>query len=191
MRLRALDGLRGLALLGMMAWHAQVSWVRGGFARMTIFFVLAGFLATRSLLRLRSSGRTKPFLSFWGRRARRLLPVTALGVLTAVGVTAWVGGATARADAFGDVASVLGSYSNWRFIADDRPYGAMFETPNAFMHFWSLSVEEQCFLLLPLFLWLAMTLSRRRGGACPALALLAGGALLSAIPAFVAHAQDT
>ena len=86
-RVPALDGLRGFALLGMMAWHAQVSWVKGGFARMTVFFVLAGYLATRSALRSReayggregSRNAVSGGFNFWARRARRLLPVTAIG----------------------------------------------------------------------------------------------------------------
>jgi len=59
------------------------------------------------------------------------------------------------------------------------------------MHFWSLSVEEQCFLLLPLFLAVAMFVSRRRRGPGPAVALLLGGAALSLLPAFVAQQPDT
>src|SRR5690606_31565109 len=157
-RIGALDGLRGLALAGMLAWHAEVGWVRGGFARMTIFFVLAGYLAARSLARSREAGTGRAFVTFWGRRARRLLPVTLLGVAWALVVTAWVGSPGARAGATGDTAATLASVANWRFIAVDQPYGALFESGTAFQHYWSLAVEEQAFLVLPLLLAAAVAL---------------------------------
>jgi peptidoglycan/LPS O-acetylase OafA/YrhL len=159
-RLPALDGLRGFALLGMLAWHAEVTWIRGGFARMTIFFVLAGFLATLSLRRAAPGGRG--FLSFWGRRARRLLPMTIIGIVWAVAVTALVGTSYARQSVVGDALATIGSVANWRFIFTDRPYGALFESGTAFQHYWSLSLEEQSFLVLPLILAGAALVARGR-----------------------------
>jgi peptidoglycan/LPS O-acetylase OafA/YrhL len=172
----ALDGLRALALLGMLAWHAEIGWVRGGFARMTIFFVLSGFLATRSYLRV-------PLAEFWRRRARRLLPVTVLGLAAAVAVTVAVGTADMRASLRGDALSVVGYASNWRFLLAGRDYGALFERPSAFQHFWSLSLEEQCLLALPLVLLVA----RRWGGAVLTGALAVA---LGLVPAVVAHTPD-
>ena len=186
--------MRGLALLGMLAWHAQIGWVKGGFARMTIFFVLAGFLAASSQLRLLAAGDAAPFLTFWGRRARRLLPVTVLGVLASIAATAVIGGSIARQQAVGDTASVLFSFSNWRFILGAREYGAMFETSSAFQHYWSLSVEEQCFVALPLLLAAATLTARRfapaRAAAVGATLLAALGAVLAAVPLFVSMSSD-
>ncbi len=159
-RVPAIDGIRGFALLGMLAWHARIPWVQGGFARMTVFFVLAGYLAASSQLRI-AERSARPFAGFWARRARRLVPITLLGVLIAVGATALVGGPVARGQALGDATSVIFSFSNWRFILAGREYGAMFEQASAFQHFWSLSVEEQCFLALPLLL-AAIGLATRR-----------------------------
>lgn len=190
----ALDGMRGLALLGMLAWHAQIDWVKGGFARMTIFFVLAGYLAAASQLRILDRAEARPFLAFWARRARRLMPITVLGVLVALGATAAVGGAIARGQALGDSVSVLFSYSNWRFIVGAREYGAMFEASSAFQHYWSLSVEEQCFIVLPLVLastrWLTRRIpdARRHGAAAAWLAALA--AVLAATPLVVTMSAD-
>ena len=161
-RSAALDGLRGLALLGMMAWHAQIGWVKGGFARMTIFFVLAGFLAARSYLGIRDRRGSRPFRTFWTRRARRLLPITALGIAFAVAVTIAIGSNRAQQSLGGDALSVIGNVSNWRFMVDDRSYGAMFENPSAFQHFWSLSIEEQWFVLIPLVLAVAAWIGTRR-----------------------------
>lgn len=182
-----LDGLRGFALLGMLAWHAQLDWVRGGFARMTIFFVLSGYLAATSMQRLQGRGAGRPVRTFLSRRLRRLLPLTLVGVCAAIAVTAWVGSAAARRSLQGDVLSVLGGVSNWRFIADSRPYGAMFESPSALQHFWSLSAEEQCIYLLPVVMAAVLILARRR--AWILLATLSIGLL--AIPVFLTQSPDT
>lgn len=184
-RIDAIDGLRGLALLGMLGWHAQVGWIKGGFARMTIFFALSGFLAATSFLALRRRGEPRPFRTFWWRRARRLLPVSLLGVALAMGVSLFLGGAVG-ATMRGDALSVLTYASNWRFIAADQAYGALFERPSAFQHFWSLSVEEQCFWLLPIVLAGAALLTRRWAWA--AVAIAAAG--LAAIPFFIPHSPD-
>ncbi|MEZ5323292.1 MAG: acyltransferase family protein [Microthrixaceae bacterium] len=195
-RIRALDGLRGFALLGMLAWHAQLSWVKGGFARMTVFFVLSGYLAAKSLLRSLEGGMARGFVRFWGRRARRLLPITVLGVALAVAVTAGRGSAPARASAFGDTVSVLTSWSNWRFAFGERPYGALFESPSAFQHYWSLSVEEQCLIALPLVMLVMAPLVRRVRGRDPGdrgliVGLSALAAVSCALPLVIPMSVDT
>lgn len=195
-RIRALDGLRGFALLGMLAWHAQLSWVKGGFARMTVFFVLSGYLAAKSLLKPSDDGTARHFVRFWGRRARRLLPVTIVGVAVAVAVTAVWGSASARTDAFGDTLSVLTSWSNWRFVFGARPYGALFEAPSAFQHYWSLSVEEQCLMALPIVILLVSPIVRRLRGDDPhdrglVSALVVLAAASCALPLFIRMAPDT
>jgi peptidoglycan/LPS O-acetylase OafA/YrhL len=176
----ALDGLRGFALIGMLAWHAELEWVRGGFARMTIFFVLSGYLATRSWGRRREEG----FRSFWVRRTLRLLPMTLVGVVVGIGVTLAVGSDTTRASLGGDVVSVLTYTSNWHFLDTDQSYGALFERQSAFQHYWSLSIEEQLFLLLPVLLAAAAAVARwvRR----PQWAVLAAAAVVVAAGALVA-----
>ncbi len=185
-RNRALDGLRGLALIGMLAWHAHIGWVKGGFARMTIFFVLSGFLAAKSYLALHHRSDPTPFRTFWKRRSRRLLPITVLGLGTATLVTIVAGSEQARSNLQGDATSVVAYASNWRFIFNDQSYGALFERPSAFQHFWSLSLEEQCFWLLPLVLAAALFVSRRR----PWLAVGAVAVGLASIPLFIDHTPD-
>ncbi len=152
-RVPALDGLRGFALTGMLLWHADVSWVKGGFVRMTIFFALSGFLATRSWRRILerddSAGR---FRTFWWRRARRLLPISYLGVAVAIATTVAVGTPEMRGRLGGDVLSVLGYVSNLRFWLSGQGYGELFTEPSLLQHYWTLSIEEQAFALLPLLL---------------------------------------
>ena len=140
----------------MLAWHAELDWVRGGFARMTIFFVLSGYLATRSWGRRRDEG----FRSFWVRRTLRLLPMTLVGVALAIVVTLAVGSQTTREALGGDVLAVLSYTSNWHFLDTGQSYGALFERQSAFQHYWSLSIEEQLFLLLPLVLAAGAFLAR-------------------------------
>ncbi len=165
----------------MLAWHAQLDWVRGGFARMTIFFVLSGYLATRSWDRRRSEG----FRAFWLRRTLRLLPMTLVGVALAVGVTVAVGSDTTRAALGGDVRSVLTYTSNWHFIDSGQSYGELFERQSAFQHYWSLSIEEQLFLVLPVLLALGALVSRwiRR----PGWMVLAAGAVVTGVVNVAVH----
>ncbi len=145
-----------------MAWHAGIDVVRGGFARMTIFFVLSGFLATLSYRRVWKSGRSGAFRRFWSNRARRLLPVTLIGVATSIVYTLAWGSRDMITALPGDVASVFLYVSNWRFIESGRSYAELFERPSALQHYWTLSLEEQCFILLPVVLGVAGWLSRRR-----------------------------
>ena len=196
-RVDALDGVRGFALLGMMAWHAQIDWVKGGFARMTIFFVLAGFLAARSLTRADGSSEWRRFGSFWKRRVLRLLPITVVGVGTAVGVTALIGSPAATEAVVGDSVSVLTWWSNWRFVLEERAYGDMFAAPSAFHHFWSLSLEEQCLVVLPIVLWSVTLITRERSGGIgrPGTRTIAGVLVLaviaSGLPLVVEMSPDT
>ncbi|MGK2928896.1 MAG: acyltransferase family protein [Acidimicrobiales bacterium] len=179
-RVTALDGLRGFALIGMLAWHAELDWVRGGFARMTVFFVLSGYLATRSWNRRRDEG----FRSFWIRRTLRLLPMTLVGVAVAIAVTLAVGSQTTKAALGADVVSVLTYTSNWHFLDSGQSYGALFERQSAFQHYWSLSIEEQLFLVLPVLLAAGAVVARsiRR----PQWVVLGAAAALVGVAAVVA-----
>ncbi len=189
----ALDGYRGAALLGMMAWHAEVGIVRGGFARMTIFFVLSGFLATLSYNRVfhaGDNGHLGGFVRFWSNRARRLLPVTLVGVAMSIGYTR-IWGPREMVEALpGDVIAVFTYVFNWRSIAADRRYAELHAEQFSFQHYWTLSLEEQCFIVLPLILAGAAFASRRRAHLGAVLiAVLA--VVLGALPLITKPAPDT
>lgn len=184
-RVRGLDGLRGFALLGMLAWHAELAWVKGGFARMTIFFVLSGYLATRSWVRRHDEG----FGWFWLRRTLRLLPMTLVGVALAIAVTVAVGSQTTRAALGGDVVAVLTYTSNWHFLGTGQSYGGLFERQSAFQHYWSLSIEEQLFVALPLVLAATAVVARRTRQAPWALLVALAGAVV-AVALAVAPSPD-
>ena len=147
----ALDGLRALAVGAVLLYHGGVSWAAGGFLGVDLFFVLSGFLVTSLLLaEERRTGRLD-LPAFWAARARRLLPavavllVTVLWVLPASGVR-W--GGPVRGDAWATATYV----SNWWFIGSGQSYVEQAGGPSPLLHTWSLAIEEQWYLVLPLVL---------------------------------------
>jgi len=122
----ALDGLRAVAVLAVIAYHLGYGWARGGYLGVDTFFVLSGYLIT-SLLVVEFAGTRRIALSaFWGRRARRLLPALLL-VLAAV--TAWAAialPADQLGNLRGDGLATLFYGANWRFIASGQSYFNLF-----------------------------------------------------------------
>jgi peptidoglycan/LPS O-acetylase OafA/YrhL/lysophospholipase L1-like esterase len=158
----ALDGLRGLAVLAIVAFHAQVPGAQGAFLGVSTFFTLSGFLITTiTLADHRRTGQV-PIRRFYARRARRLLPAALATIAIIVGLTVVVGVASQvvrlRADALGALFYV----TNWRQIAAGDSYGAIFTSPSMFVHFWSLGIEEQFYIVFPLALAAALWLGRGR-----------------------------
>jgi peptidoglycan/LPS O-acetylase OafA/YrhL len=147
-RLPGLDGLRAIAVIGVLLYHAGVGWLPGGFLGVDLFFVISGFLITSLLL---SEARLADHLSlrqFYLRRARRLLP--ALVVMLAV-VAAFMAifAAADLGQARGDIAAALGYVSNWWYVLHHRSYFIAAGRPSPFQHLWSLAVEEQFYLIWP------------------------------------------
>ncbi|MDX3354380.1 acyltransferase family protein [Streptomyces sp. ME01-24h] len=147
--LRGLDGVRALAVLLVVVYHLDPSWLPGGFLGVDVFFVLSGYLITGLLCSERHRTGRIDLPRFWLRRARRLLPalITLLVTATAVGAL-W---RPARIDASGhDVLSALTFTNNWWQISTHASYFASFGPPPLFQHLWTLGVEEQFYLLWPL-----------------------------------------
>jgi peptidoglycan/LPS O-acetylase OafA/YrhL len=173
----ALDGLRALAVAGVLFYHGGVSWFPGGYFGVDAFFVLSGFLITALLLgEFQDSGRIR-LADFWARRARRLLPALFLLLITVVMVTRLLLPSGSYPSLRGDVFSAVFYVANWHFIAQGGNYFAATGPPSPITHTWSLAVEEQFYLIWPLVVvWL---LARyKRVGAVFWLAL--AGALASA-----------
>ncbi len=147
--LPGLDGLRAVALFAVLCVHAGFSWIDGGFLPLTSFFVLSGFLITALLLCERQRTGRIDLVAFWGRRARRLVPA-ALIALVLVALYAAFGAEKEIQGLPGDVIASLTWVVNWRFIYDGRDYVDAFSDPSPLQHFWSLAVEEQFYLVLPL-----------------------------------------
>jgi peptidoglycan/LPS O-acetylase OafA/YrhL len=147
----ALDGIRAIALLGVLFYHARFTWLPGGFLGVSAFFTLSGFLITSLLLREWVSAGTLDCRRFWSRRGRRLLPAAwvTIALVIAMGA-AGVWDTEQLRDLRSDVPYSLVSLLNWHFIRADRSYGARFAAPSPLEHFWSLAVEQQFYLILPI-----------------------------------------
>ncbi len=160
--LPGLDGIRALAVLGVLLYHADLTWITGGFLGVDVFFVLSGFLITSLLLEeFDRSGRIN-FGRFYLGRARRLLPALVLMLLVVATVVALFfrdAAASLRADI---VASIL-YVNNWWYILNDASYFEFIGRPPLLKHLWSLAVEEQFYLVWPVLAFLAMRVANRRG----------------------------
>jgi peptidoglycan/LPS O-acetylase OafA/YrhL len=145
-----LEGLRGLAVLAVLVFHGGFSWAVGGFLGVSTFFTLSGFLITTLLVAERRRQGKVALRQFWVRRFRRLMPA-ALVCLAGVLVFAATVATPAQLETLrGDMLAALFYVANWRFIAVDASYAELFAAPSPVLHFWSLAIEEQFYLVLPL-----------------------------------------
>lgn len=179
-----LDGLRAVAVLSVILFHLGFDWAPGGMLGVGVFFTLSGYLITDILLgQLNARGRIK-LGAFWLARARRLLP--ALFLMLAI-VVAWVTiFGPAQPDEFRKgVVSAIFYVNNWQQIFAEASYFARFEAEGPLDHLWSLSVEEQFYILWPFLLLIGVKLVHERplpSGVRPRLALLTiAGAIASSI----------
>ncbi|MFJ5120515.1 acyltransferase family protein [Kitasatospora sp. NPDC088548] len=168
-----IEGVRGIAVLSVLAFHASVPAFTGGYVGVDIFFVISGFLITGLLL-----GRPIGLWDFAARRARRILPAAAV-VLVA---TALAGGALLDplrgTDLARDLIAAAGQFANWRFVGQQTDYLAAERDPSPLQHFWSLGVENQFYLLWGvLLLGLVRYLRGRRRTTAITLATVAIGAV--------------
>jgi peptidoglycan/LPS O-acetylase OafA/YrhL len=160
-RFRAdVEGMRAVAVLAVVAYHAGLGGVGGGYVGVDVFYVLSGFLITGLLWEeLQGTGRVR-FGAFYARRARRLLPAAVLVlVITLLASSIWLSPLQARVVAADGVAVAL-YVANYRFAAQRTDYLAD-ASPSPLQHYWSLGVEEQFYLLWPVLL-LAVFLAGRR-----------------------------
>ena len=174
--LPGVDGLRAVAVMAVLLYHAELPWIRGGFLGVDVFFVISGYLITSLLLgEWNQRGRIN-LPAFWLRRARRLLPalfllIAVTLVFAVVALSSEVAGL--RDDAF----AALGYVTNWYLVFSDQSYFEMMGRPSLFRHLWSLAVEEQFYILWPPLLTAMLWLWR------PRYVLLAvlGGAVASTV----------
>lgn len=135
-------------MLAVIGAHAA-GWPRGGFAGVDVFFVISGFVITGMLLReQRETGRIR-LARFYGRRARRLLPAALVTVGAVIGAAFALFGRARAEQVLWDGVSALLLVSNWRFTQQGTDYFHAGDAVSPLQNFWSLSVEEQFYLVWP------------------------------------------
>ncbi|MCL1599267.1 MAG: acyltransferase, partial [Actinomycetia bacterium] len=147
--MRGLDGLRAIAVMAVVFYHADFTWATGGFLGVEVFFVISGYLITSLLLVEWLRCGTIDLRNFWLRRARRLLPAV-VTLLTVVSIASILVYRDALNRLLGDVVAAMTYVTNWFFIFRQESYFEAFGRPPLLRHLWSLGVEEQFYVLWPL-----------------------------------------
>ncbi|QGG40299.1 acyltransferase family protein [Aeromicrobium yanjiei] len=157
-----IEGMRAIAVVAVLLFHAGLPWAAGGFVGVDVFFVLSGFLITGLLAReISRSGRIR-IGTFWARRVKRLLPAGAV-VLVFSAVVAYVYLPITQRDEFGgDIVAAALYVVNWRLAERSVDYLAEDVGASPVQHYWSLSVEEQFYVLWPLLMLAVAVLAARR-----------------------------
>ncbi len=157
-----IQGLRALAILAVVAYHAGVPGISGGFVGVDFFFVLSGYLITGLLVHERLTTGAVSLRAFWARRARRLLPASSLALVGTALASVVVLPVLERRSVAVDVvwASLFGA--NWRFAEQQTDYLAQERSPSPVLHFWSLGVEEQFYVAWPLLVVAVVLVAVRR-----------------------------
>ncbi len=168
---REIDGLRALAVLPVIFFHAGFRQFGGGFTGVDVFFVISGYLITSIILAETMAGSFS-LLRFYERRARRILPALYLVMGTSV-VAAWVFLAPfSGRDFYQSLAATALFSSNILFVIEAENYFALISEYKPLLHTWSLALEEQFYVVFPIFLVLAWRLGRRRAMALSAVLAL-------------------
>jgi peptidoglycan/LPS O-acetylase OafA/YrhL len=156
---RDIQALRAVAVLAVVVYHLWPGALPGGFVGVDVFFVISGFLITSHLIRT-PPGRPAEFARFWAKRVLRLLPPVVVVILaTLLGAVLFMSPGQWQRMATEAVTSMF-YVENWRLIHDATDYLDAHRAVSPFQHFWSLSVEEQYYLVWPLLVGAVAWLSR-------------------------------
>jgi peptidoglycan/LPS O-acetylase OafA/YrhL len=155
-----IQGLRAVAVVLVIFHHFFPATITGGYIGVDIFFVISGFLITNILTNQRSLTAPKLLFDFYARRIRRILPIAILGILIGSLMAQLLLGSVFGADTRRDGVFALLFIANWHFNDLAIDYFSSGLPPSIFQHYWSLSVEEQFYLLWPLLILLSRRWSR-------------------------------
>jgi peptidoglycan/LPS O-acetylase OafA/YrhL len=158
-----IDGLRALAVLSVICFHADFSWCKGGFIGVDVFFVLSGYLIT-SLLEAELERGSFSLRGFYERRIRRIFPALTVMALTCTLVAGVVFSPQVFADFGKSLLAMAGFVSNLYFRVTNLDRGGYFgkpPEPQPLLHTWSIAIEEQFYLLFPALLLLLHRFGRR------------------------------
>jgi peptidoglycan/LPS O-acetylase OafA/YrhL len=180
---RDIEGLRAVATFLVLPYHAGLMLFPGGFVGVDVFFVISGFVITGQLIKEVDREGTVNLLGFYARRAKRLLPASAV-VLVATAIMTWLWVPKIRWETTGgDIVASSLYFVNWRLADRSVDYLAEDVTPSAVQHYWSLSVEEQFYFVWPLLLLGAVLLAAKFG--ISRRAALLGGLAAVAVPSLL------
>lgn len=154
-----IDGLRSIAVVAVVLFHARVPGLDGGYVGVDIFFVISGFLIT-SIISKEIIQEKFSFIRFYERRMRRLIPALIPVLIFAVGFTTIYYDAETYLRFSKSVFAFVGLGSNWLFLSEAGYFDTLAEA-KPLLHTWSLSIEEQYYLLFPAFLVFTFTKSKR------------------------------
>ncbi|MFC5338161.1 acyltransferase family protein [Leucobacter denitrificans] len=158
---RDIQGLRAIAVALVVVYHLNPATLPGGYVGVDMFFVISGFLITGQLVREAETSGRIDLPRFWARRAKRLLPAALLVLLVTV-LAVWTIAPLGLRPAFlTQVAASAGYAQNWVLAAQSVDYSAAETWASPVQHFWSLSVEEQFYIVWPLIAVVALVLLRR------------------------------
>ncbi len=177
------QGLRAVAVVAVVAYHAGMPGLRGGFIGVDVFFVISGFLITGLIVGdVERTGKVS-FREFYARRARRILPAAILALLVTLAVSYVVLPPLQIPGVARDAVAAALFVANFRFAAQSTDYLGAHPSPTPYQHYWSLSVEEQFYLVWPALLYLAAALGRRRVRATMTVVvtLIAAGSLAACV----------
>jgi peptidoglycan/LPS O-acetylase OafA/YrhL len=167
-----IEGLRAIAIFLVVGYHAAIPGFAGGYIGVDVFFVLSGYLITGLLVREIEQTGHLDLLGFYARRARRLLPALALTVVATMMVSALIF-SPAEQQGFAKTAMSTAAYTSNLYFALARTNYAYPDREDPLLHTWSLSVEEQFYLVWPVFVMFALNgLSGRSHGGTNHLRLL-------------------
>ncbi|CAB4585003.1 unannotated protein [freshwater metagenome] len=176
--LPALDGVRGFALTIVLLYHHSVTWMTGGELTVSMFFTLSGFLITRLIMAEWGRSGTISLRTFYDRRVRRLFPASFVVLLSVVVVWTVFAGEGRYLNPW-EWFGAQAYFENFYLQAAGKDYSSLFGLGNPVQHLWSLSLEEQVYLVFPVAMLLLLRRSRERRTAWIAFGVLATVAIVA------------